>query len=70
MVLVGKHDPTFNGELMAKTYRRRCPLATIEVLKNAGHYSMNETPLALAGAIECFLGDIASNTNAHVSFAP
>jgi len=54
-VLVGEHDPTFNAVLMAETYLRRYPLATVEVVKNAGHYPMNETPLAFVAAIESFL---------------
>ncbi len=56
-VLVGEHDPTFNLKLMTDTYLRRYPLATVEELKNAGHYPMNETPLALVMAIERFLLD-------------
>jgi pimeloyl-ACP methyl ester carboxylesterase len=59
-VLVGEHDATFNADLMAKTFLRRYPLATVEVMKNAGHYPMNETPLALASAIESFLLDTAA----------
>jgi pimeloyl-ACP methyl ester carboxylesterase len=54
-VLVGANDPTFNTTLMTETYLRRYPLAGIEVLENAGHYPMNETPLALVAAIEGFL---------------
>ncbi len=40
---------------MAKTYLRRYPLATVDVLANAGHYPMKETPLAPVAAIESFL---------------
>jgi pimeloyl-ACP methyl ester carboxylesterase len=58
-VLVGKHDPTFSAALMAQTYLRRYRRASVEVLDNAGHYPMNETPLALAAAIEAFLGEVA-----------
>ena len=58
-VLVGEHDPAFNVDLMTATYLRRYPRASIEVLKNAGHYPMNETPLALVTAIEQFLRDVA-----------
>lgn len=54
-VLVGEHDPAFNLDLMEATYLRRYPLASVEVLKNAGHYPMNETPLAMVAAIERFL---------------
>lgn len=56
-VLVGEHDPTFNADLMEKTYLRRYPRATVEVLKNAGHYPMNETPLALVAGMEGFLAE-------------
>lgn len=54
-VLVGEHDPTFTAALMTRTYLRRYPRASLEILKNAGHYPMNETPLALVSAIESFL---------------
>ncbi|AOI88660.1 alpha/beta hydrolase [Burkholderia pseudomultivorans] len=54
-VLIGEHDPAFDAALMARTYLRRYPLATVDVLRNAGHYPMNETPLALVAAIESFL---------------
>ncbi|WP_425929558.1 alpha/beta fold hydrolase [Pseudomonas sp. NyZ201] len=62
-VLVGKHDPTFNAGLMAKTYLRRYFHATVEILENAGHYPMNETPLALARAIESFLVETATDND-------
>jgi len=54
-VLVGEHDPVFNAALMERTYLRRYAHASLEVLGNAGHYPMNETPLALVTAIERFL---------------
>lgn len=54
-VLVGEHDPTFNAALMAHTYLRRYAHASVDMLRNAGHYPMNETPLALVAAIESFL---------------
>jgi len=41
--------------LMERTYLRHYRQATLEVLENAGHYPMNETPLALVAAIERFL---------------
>lgn len=55
LVVVGEHDPTFNVELMTATYLRRYPHASLAVLKNAGHYPMNETPLALVAVMETFL---------------
>lgn len=69
-VLVGEHDPTFNARLMAETYLRRYPLATVEELPNAGHYPMNETPLALAAAIESFLEPIHVNSKPERAASP
>jgi pimeloyl-ACP methyl ester carboxylesterase len=54
-VLIGEHDAAFDAALIARTYLRRYPLATVDVLRNAGHYPMNETPLALVAAMEAFL---------------
>lgn len=51
---MGGHDPTFNRALMEHTYLCRYRQATLEVLQDAGHYPMNETPLALV-AMESFL---------------
>ncbi|POM15496.1 hypothetical protein CSX04_03784 [Burkholderia cepacia] len=65
-VLIGEHDPAFDAALMARTYLRRYPLATVDVLRNAGHYPMNETPLALVAAMETFLLAVtASPAAAH-----
>lgn len=60
-VLIGEHDPAFDAALMARTYLRRYPLATVDVLRNAGHYPMNETPLALVAAMEAFLLAVTAN---------
>lgn len=54
-VVVGAHDPTFNRALVERTYLRRYRQATLEVMGNAGHYPMNETPLALVASMEAFL---------------
>ena len=55
LALVGEHDPRFDADLMRRTYLAWYPHARLEVLGNAGHYPMNETPLALAASIEAFL---------------
>ncbi|QYG07504.1 alpha/beta fold hydrolase [Janthinobacterium sp. PAMC25594] len=55
LALVGEHDPRFNADLMRRTYLAWYPQARLEVLGNAGHYPMNEAPLALAASIEAFL---------------
>ncbi|MCA1325355.1 alpha/beta fold hydrolase [Herbaspirillum sp. alder98] len=59
-VVVGRLDPTFNAELMAQTYLRRYAHSTVDILEEAGHYPMNETPLALVAAMESFLIDNAT----------
>jgi len=43
-------------DAMKATYLAWYPNATMEVMDNAGHYPMHETPVALATAIERFLG--------------
>lgn len=58
-LLVGEHDPTFTAARMAHTYAQRYRTVSIEVLANAGHYPMNETPLALVAAMESFLREVA-----------
>ena len=55
LALVGEHDPRFDAALMRRTYLAWYPQARLKVLGNAGHYPMNETPLALAASIEAFL---------------
>ena len=57
LALVGEHDPRFDAALMRRTYLSCYPQARLEVLANAGHYPMNETPLALAASIEAFLAE-------------
>ena len=57
LVLTCEHDPRFDAALMRRTTLAWYPQARLEVLANAGHYPMNETPLALAASIEAFLGD-------------
>lgn len=53
--IVGAHDPSLTADVMKGTYLAWYPNAEIDVLDNAGHYPMNETPIALATSIESFL---------------
>jgi pimeloyl-ACP methyl ester carboxylesterase len=55
-VIVGEHDPALSAEVMQQTWLQYFPQADMTVLRNAGHYPMFETPVALVTAIEEFLG--------------
>ena len=54
-VIVGEHDPALNTSVMQATFLTSYPHCELEVMANAGHYPMHETPLALASSIENFL---------------
>lgn len=55
-VIVGETDPAISADVMRQTWLAYFPDAELEVLANAGHYPMFETPVALATSIERFLG--------------
>jgi pimeloyl-ACP methyl ester carboxylesterase len=54
-VIVGEHDPSLTADVMRATYLATYPNAELEVMSNAGHYPMDETPVALATSMERFL---------------
>jgi pimeloyl-ACP methyl ester carboxylesterase len=55
LVLVGAHDPHLNEETMRATYLKWFTHSRMEVITNAGHYPMDETPIDLATRMERFL---------------
>ncbi|MGV0838398.1 alpha/beta fold hydrolase [Mycolicibacterium thermoresistibile] len=60
--IVGEHDPSMNAELMKATWLAYYPNAELEVIPNAGHYAMYETPVWLATTLEkFFLGESADD---------
>ena len=52
---MGEHDPALSAAVMEQTWLVFYPNAELEVLANAGHYPMFETPAALVASIEGFL---------------
>lgn len=54
-VIVGANDAALTADVMKATYMSWYPNAELEVMQNAGHYPMDETPIALANSIETFL---------------
>jgi pimeloyl-ACP methyl ester carboxylesterase len=55
LVVVGEHDPALGAPVMQQTFLQQYPNASLEVLPNAGHYAMFETPVALLTSVERFL---------------
>jgi pimeloyl-ACP methyl ester carboxylesterase len=57
-VVVGEHDPALGAAVMEQTFLAQYPNASLEVLHNAGHYAMYETPVALLTTVESFLDQL------------
>jgi len=55
LVVAGEHDPALGEATCRATWLRDYPQAELHVMANAGHYPMDETPIALATVIETFL---------------
>ena len=55
LAVVGEHDPALGEPAMRATWMEHHPDSGLEVLANAGHYAMFETPVALATVVERFL---------------
>lgn len=54
-VIAGEHDAALGPDTMRATWMQWYPNAELDVFANAGHYPMDETPVALATSIEQFL---------------
>ena len=54
-VIVGEYDAAINEPVMRATFVEWFKHCELEVIPNAGHYPMNETPIALATSIKSFL---------------
>ncbi|TQM64690.1 alpha/beta fold hydrolase [Humibacillus xanthopallidus] len=58
LVVVGEHDPALGAETVTQTWLPLYPEARLEVLPNAGHYPMFETPVRLATLVNDFVADL------------
>jgi pimeloyl-ACP methyl ester carboxylesterase len=54
-LIIGANDPSMTVERMAASWLAWYPNAELETLANAGHYPMQETPIALASTVQAFL---------------
>lgn len=54
-VIAGEHDPALGEATVRQTWEPHFRNVTIEIMPNAGHYPMFETPVALATSVERFL---------------
>lgn len=57
-VIAGEHDPALGESTMQATFAEWYENCEIEVFANAGHYAIDETPVALATTIEDFLSKV------------
>lgn len=57
LVAVGEHDQALTPDVMKQTYMDWYPNARLEIIGNAGHYPMYETPVHLVTLIESFLSE-------------
>lgn len=55
MVCVGEFDGAINAERMNETFMQWYEGCELEVIRNAGHYPMQETPIYLATIMERFI---------------
>lgn len=55
LAVVGAHDPALGEATARQTWLEHYPNAELEVLADAGHYGMYETPVRLATVLERFL---------------
>ncbi|MCO5967642.1 alpha/beta fold hydrolase [Actinoallomurus soli] len=55
LVIAGAHDPALSPDVMRATWLEWYPNAELVTFQDAGHYAMDETPLALVAEIERFL---------------
>jgi pimeloyl-ACP methyl ester carboxylesterase len=55
LVVIGDHDPGLDEAAMRRSFLARHANAELAVVRNSGHYPMQECPPCFAGLIETFL---------------
>lgn len=62
-VCIGEHDPAFTKDAMQQSYLAWLPNAELNVIANAGHYPMLETPVQMVTLMETFMKRYDANEN-------
>lgn len=57
LVCIGEYDSAFSKEAMENTYLSWLANCELEIIANAGHYPMQETPINLVTVIEKFIAE-------------
>lgn len=55
LVCVGEHDAAITADTMKATYLASYPNCELQIISNAGHYPMQETPIDLITRLESFM---------------
>jgi pimeloyl-ACP methyl ester carboxylesterase len=55
LVVAGGQDPALSPDVMRATWLKWYPHAELQVFADAGHYAVDEVPVALASVVERFL---------------
>lgn len=58
LVVAGEHDAALGEAYCRATWLQHYPHAQLEVIRNAGHYPMDEAPVILATTVEKFLAGV------------
>jgi pimeloyl-ACP methyl ester carboxylesterase len=58
LCVAGAHDAALGPDAVRATWLATFPSARLEVLADAGHYAMDETPPQLVAAVEAFLAGV------------
>jgi pimeloyl-ACP methyl ester carboxylesterase len=54
-VVIGAHDPDLDADTMRATFLQWYPRCDLEIIASAGHYAIDETPIALAAIVHEFI---------------
>ncbi|MEU4744690.1 alpha/beta hydrolase [Actinosynnema sp. NPDC023658] len=61
-VVAGAHDPALGPDTVRATFGKSYPNCEVVVFEQAGHYAIDETPIALVSTIEEFLAAVGERS--------